>query len=163
MPNARELAIDQIGAYFPRQHTIAPVAYVFEHHQPEHNFGGGGKPSASTALGPALQHDLVDDVHQLRIVEQAVGVAHPVFPPAFHGQSEQSLREQFRILLRMAVTNLNHAASGGSGGRRVTGPRQGAEVSARHACSPGLTPRKYRGRMELSARRSAVTTRVAAT
>src|SRR5207247_6909880 len=36
-----------------------------------------GKPSASPAFGPLLQQDLVDDVHQLRIVEPAVGVAHP--------------------------------------------------------------------------------------
>src|SRR5713226_5356587 len=127
MPNARELAIDQVGAHFPRQYTIAPVAYVFEHHQPEHNFSGSGKPSARAALGPSLQQDLVDDVHQLRIVEQAVGMAHPVFPPALHGQSPQSLREQFRILLRLAVTNLNHAASGGPGGWRVAGERRGVE------------------------------------
>src|SRR5882724_1867535 len=64
MPNACELAIDQIGAHFPRQHAIAPVAYVLEHHQPEHNFGGGGKPSTRAALGPSLQLDLVDDVHR---------------------------------------------------------------------------------------------------
>ena len=84
MPNARELAIDQVGAHFPRQHAIAPVAYMFEHQQTEHNFGGSGKPSARAALGPSLQLDLMHDVHQLRIVEQAVGVAHPVFPPALH-------------------------------------------------------------------------------
>src|SRR5437773_12456159 len=37
--------------------------------QPKHNFGGCGKPSASAAFGPSLQQDLVDDVHQLRIVD----------------------------------------------------------------------------------------------
>src|SRR5213596_1906563 len=66
-----------------------------------------------------------------RIVEQAVGVAHPVFPPAFHGQSQQGLREQFRILLRLTVTNLNHAAWGSPSGRHVAGQRQEAEASAR--------------------------------
>jgi hypothetical protein len=41
----------------------------------------------------------------------------------------------------------------------------GALVHAQraHACSAGLTPGKHRGRMELATRRSAVTTRVAAT
>ena len=68
-PHARELAIDQIGAHFPRQYTIAPVAYVFEHQQTEHNFGGSGKTSAGSALGPSLQQDLMDGVHQLRIGE----------------------------------------------------------------------------------------------
>src|ERR1017187_3141641 len=83
-PNARELAIDQIGAHFPRQYAIAPVAYVFEQQQTEHNFGGSGKPTTGAALGPSLEQGLVNDVHQLGIVEQAVGVAHPVFPPAIH-------------------------------------------------------------------------------
>src|SRR5256886_14370178 len=130
MPNARELTIDQVGAHLPRQHTIAPVAYVFEHHQTEHHFGGSGKPSASAALGPSLQQDLVHDVHHLRIVEQAVGVAPPVFPPAFHGPSQQRLREQFRVLRRLAVTALNPATSGYPSGRRGAGQRPGAEASS---------------------------------
>src|ERR1035438_10322488 len=83
-PNARELAIDQIGAHFPRQYAIAPVAYVFEQQQTEHNCGGSGKPTTGAALGPSLEQGLVNDVHKLGIVEQAVGVAHPVFPPAIH-------------------------------------------------------------------------------
>jgi hypothetical protein len=85
-PNARELAIHQIGAHFPRQYAIAPVA--FERQQTEHNFGGSRKPPGPRghpwALGPSLQQDLMNDVHQVGIVEQAVGVAHPVFPSAIH-------------------------------------------------------------------------------
>ena len=54
-------------------------------------------------------------------------MGHPVFPPACHRQSQQSLLEQCGLLRRVAVRQLNHAASGKPIGQGEAGERRGAE------------------------------------
>src|SRR5205085_12073557 len=48
--DARELAIHQIGAHFPRQFFKAPSAHVFQQHHSEHHLSRRGWPPARLAL-----------------------------------------------------------------------------------------------------------------
>src|SRR3974377_1047317 len=43
--DAGELAVEQVGAHFPLQYGVAPVACVFENEQSHDHFGGKAAPA----------------------------------------------------------------------------------------------------------------------
>ena len=56
-----ELAIDQIGAYFPRQHFVTPVTHVLQQQHSEHDLSRRRLASTSLALLAAFGQLLLDD------------------------------------------------------------------------------------------------------
>src|SRR3974377_1922952 len=57
--DAGELAVDQVGAHFPLEHGVAPVARVFENEQAHDHFGGVPATAASAAQAMPLAESLI--------------------------------------------------------------------------------------------------------
>ena len=76
--DAGELAVDEIGAYLPLEHGVAPVARVLEHEQAHDHLGREAAPAARAAQAMALGQCLVGRRHDRLVCQHLVGVDHPV-------------------------------------------------------------------------------------
>ena len=79
-PNSGELAVHQVGAHFPAQIFVAPVADVLQQHHAQYDFGGGGPAAAGLALLAAFRQLLLNDEQQGLVLQGLIGAAHPRFP-----------------------------------------------------------------------------------
>jgi len=92
--NTRELAIHQVGAHFPLQVRIAPVADVLEQHQPQRHFRRGQGPAASCfTLAAASAEGLLHDLQKLPVVDGPIGMEHPGLPQIAHFLGDEAVGE----------------------------------------------------------------------
>ena len=108
-----EIAVHQIGAHLPFQHLVTPVAHVFEHQQTQHHLGRGARSAAFAALRMTLGQGLVDRRHDLRIVEQLIGLFHPRFMKLLDFFGDQPVTKAALRTMR-----LNHASTPCAAGSR---------------------------------------------
>src|ERR1039458_6372128 len=82
--DARELAIDQIGAHFTRQYSETPVAHMFQQGQAQHDIGGCAGPAPRLAFLASLAQLLLNQGDQAVIFQHLVGLTHPRLPQIGH-------------------------------------------------------------------------------
>ena len=104
--DAGEIAVHQIGAHLPFEHSVTPVAHVLEHQQPQHHLGRIARPAPFAALRMPLGQGLVDHRHDFRVAEQLIGMFHPRFVQVFHFLGDQPVAEA-----ALPAMGLNHALS----------------------------------------------------
>jgi len=88
-----EFAIDQIGAHFPRQHFVTPVAHMLQQQHSEHNLGRRRLAPTSLALLAAFGQLLLDDEQEGVILQRCIGVSHPGFPEILHRLGDEAIGE----------------------------------------------------------------------
>ncbi len=88
-----ELAIDQIGAHFPRQYFVTPVAYMLQQQHSEHDLSGRRLAPTSLALPAAFGQLFLNDEKQGVIFQCFIGVPHPRFPEILHRLCDEAIGE----------------------------------------------------------------------
>ena len=78
--DARERAIDQIGADLALEIVIAPVEQMLQNQHPHHDVGRGPRTPAPPTLRPPRLERLRDRLNHGLVLEQRVDLAQPVGP-----------------------------------------------------------------------------------
>jgi hypothetical protein len=103
--DARERAIDQVGADFLLQVGVTPVEQMLQDQHPEDDLRRRAQTAAAPTLRPAGLERLRDDLNHGLVLEQGVDLARPVRPqlvPIWQQNFEQT---------PLALLALNHARS----------------------------------------------------
>jgi hypothetical protein len=91
--DAGEVAVDQIGAHFALEHLVAPVAHVFENEQAQDHVGRRAETAAAAAFRMSPPQRLVNQTDDGFIVEQPIGVVHPLLAQILHFVCDQPVAE----------------------------------------------------------------------
>src|SRR5262245_3584793 len=91
--DAGELAIDEIGAHLPLEHSVAPVARVLENEQAHDHFCAKAAPAARAAQAMALGQSLIGGHHDFFIGQHAIGMDHPFLVKAIDLLGDQLVAE----------------------------------------------------------------------
>src|SRR4029450_13379459 len=75
--DAREHAIDQIGAHLAFQVVVAPVEQMLQNQHADDDLGWRPRPPASPALRPASFESSSDDLNHGPVLQQGCGLVAP--------------------------------------------------------------------------------------